>query len=159
MHAALQLALAAAAKDPPIIDLDLTVILQLIVFLTTAVLLSRLLFRPFLEVRNAREAGIEGARDDARRMDEEARARIADYDARLGRAKVKANDDRLALRGEAMVREREIGEKARGETQVLLDAARGKLERDAAEARHALEPRTREIAGAMARKILGREVA
>src|SRR4051794_23758886 len=77
---------AAAAKDPPIIDLDSTVLVQLVIFIITAVVLSRFLFKPYLAVRAARGAGIEGARDEARRMDEEAKARIADYETAFNTA-------------------------------------------------------------------------
>jgi F-type H+-transporting ATPase subunit b len=154
------LALAAeAAKDPPILDLDSTIVLQLLIFIVTMVVLSRFLFRPYLEVKAARGGGMEGARDDARRMDEEAQARLADYENSLAQARSKANAERAKLQAEAVKRDHEITDAARGATQAALDEARGKLDKDAAAARAQLEPRAQEIARSIFKKILGREAA
>lgn len=155
----LALAAAEAAQDPPLIDLDNTVFLQLALFVISALALSRFLFKPYLAMRAAREEGIEGARDAARRMDEEARAKIADYETRLARARVGANEERLKLRAEAAQREHEITDAARAKTHAAVDEARRKLDTEARDARKALEPRIAEIARAAAKKVLGREVA
>lgn len=149
---------AAAAKDPPLIDLDYTVLVTLVLFLVTAFVLSRFLFRPYLAVRAARDAGIAGARDEARRMDEEARGRMGDFDASLARAKVRANEERTKLRQEATERERSITDAARAKTQAALEASRVTLGKEAAAARAELAPRADQIAREMASKVLGREV-
>jgi F-type H+-transporting ATPase subunit b len=154
------LALAAeAAKDPPILDLDSTVFLQLGIFIVTALILSRFLFRPYLEVRAARSHGIEGAKEEARRMDEEAAARLADYQHALTQARSKASAERGRLQGDAVKRDHEITEAARVATQSALEQARARLDTDAKAARAQLEPRAQDIAKAIAKKILGREVA
>jgi F0F1-type ATP synthase membrane subunit b/b' len=150
---------AAAAKDPPIIDLDSTVLVQLAIFVVTALVLSRTLFRPYLAVKAARGAGIEGARDEARRMEEEAAAKVAGYDQAFAQARSRAGAERTKLQSEAVGRERQILDAARTSTGAALEQARKKLAADAAAARAQLEPRAQEIARAIARKILGREVA
>lgn len=159
MHTQALLAVAAAAKDPPLIDLDSTVAIQLVVFVLTAIVLSRFLFRPFLEMRAARERGIEGARDEAVRMEDEAKAKVADYEQRFARAKTRAADERGKLRVEAGEREHQIIDAARQETEKALGAARTQLEQDTAAARAQLAPRAQEIAKSIAKKVLGREVA
>lgn len=153
------IALAGAGGDPPLIDLDNTVFLQLGIFLIAALVLNKLLFKPYLAMRDAREQGIDGARDAARRMEEEARAKVADYEGQLARAKAKAAEERMKLRTEAAERERAITEAARTETQSVLEQARQRLDADAKAARAAMEPRTQEIARAIAKKVLGRDVA
>jgi F-type H+-transporting ATPase subunit b len=150
---------AAAAAESPLIDLDSTVFLQLFIFLVSAFLLTRVLFRPYLKVRAAREAGIEGAKEQARKMEEEARARMAEYDAAFTKAKVRATEERTKLRLEATERERQIVEDARQKTQTAVDDARKKLDQEAAEARRQLGPQADQIARSIAKKILGREVA
>ena len=150
---------AAAAKDPPIIDLDSTIFLQLAIFIVSALILTRFLFRPYLEIRAARGAGMEGAKEEARRMDERAAARMADYEASVAKARAKANAERGKLQAEAVGRDHEIAEAARTATQASLDQARKKLEVDADAARKELAPRAEAIARSIAKKILGREVA
>lgn len=153
------IAAGAAVKDPPLIDLDSTVFLQLGVFLITAVVLSKFLFKPFLAVRAEREAGIEGARAEALRLDEESKVRLSEYESALGKAKASAHDERKAIAHRARAEEHEISEAARQATQAVTDAARSTLERQATQAKAQLDARTLEIARTIARKILGREVA
>ena len=150
---------AAAAKDPPIIDLDSTIFLQLAIFVVSALILTRFLFRPYLEVRAARGAGMEGAKEEARRMDEQATARMADYEASVAKARAKANAERGKLQGEAVKRDHEIQEAARAATQSAIADARTRLDVDATAARAQLEPRAQEMGRSIAKKILGREVA
>jgi F-type H+-transporting ATPase subunit b len=158
MHPALIIA-AAAAKDPPLIDIDSTVFLQLVIFLVTLGVLSKFLFKPYLQVRSAREKGIDGAKDEARRMEQDAAQRIAEYETALTKAKTKANDERTKLRLEAAEREREMTEAARAKTQSALEEARKTLASEQAAARAELEPHADQIAHTIAKKILGREVA
>ena len=149
----------AAAKAPPIIDLDSTVFVQLAIFVITALVLSRFLFRPYLAIKAQRGLGMEGARDEARRLDEEAQARLADYESTFAAARARAGAERNKLQSEAVAREREILDAARGSTQGELESARTRLAADAAATRKQLEPRAQEIARSIAHKILGREVA
>lgn len=151
--------LAVAAKDPPLIDLDSTVFIQLVVFVVTALVLSRFLFKPFLAMRAQRTEGIEGARAQAATMEDEARTKITDYEQRFAKAKTRAADERGRLRVEAGERERTIIEAARKGTESAIGMARQQLDTDAATARMQLEPRAQEIARAIAKKVLGREVA
>lgn len=155
MHPTIALA-AQAVQDPPIIDLDHTVFLQLALFLVTFLVLSRLLFRPYLAMRAARERGIEGARDAARRMEEEADAKMADHESRLTKAKMKAQDERLGIRAEGSRHEREVLEAAREKTQATLVQARRQLEGEAKGARAELGSRTQELAQAIFARILAR---
>ena len=149
----------AAANAHPIIDLDSTVFVQLAIFVVTALVLSKYLFKPYLAIVAQRGAGMEGARDEARRLDEEAQARLADYDARMAAAKSHASAERGKLQSAAVVRDREISEAARASTHGALEVARAKLAKDAAETRAQLEPRAQEIARGIFKKILGREAA
>ena len=160
MNPTLVLAVAAApVKDPPLIDLDFTVLVQLVVFIITALILSRFLFRPFLSMRAARSQGIDGAREEAARMDDQAKAQIVDYETRFSKAKTKANDERAKVRNEAAEREREITDAARKQTETAIEGARSTLAVEADAARKSLEPRAQEIARTIAKKVLGREVA
>ena len=153
------LLLAAPAKDPPLIDLDGTVFVQWGIFLVTAALLSRFLFRPFLKVRADREAGIEGARQQAETMDEEARARLADYEGRLNKERLIALSDKQALRTEATRYERETSEAAQRQAHARLGEERGRIQAEAETARKQLEPRAAEMSRDIVKKLLGREVA
>ena len=149
----------AEEAPPPLIDLDGTVLLQFGLFVVMYILLRYVLFAPYLRMRADRDRGISGARDEAHKMEERARAIVTDYDARLGRAKQRGADERARVRSEAAARERQILGAARDEAGKSLDEARGKISGDAKTARAQLEAQSQALARTMAKKIIGREVA
>jgi F-type H+-transporting ATPase subunit b len=149
----------AVAKDPPIIDLDSTVLIQLLIFTITALFLNKFLFQPYLAVKKKRADGIDGAREAARRMEEEAAAKMAEYGQAFNAAKSKANAERGKLQSEAVAREGEIIAATRASVQKATEEAQTKLAADAKAARAQLEPRAQELARTIAEKVLGRKVA
>ena len=157
MYGALALALAAS-DDVPLIDIDHTLWIQLGIFLLLMIFLSKVVFGPYLKLRDAREKGIEGARGEAKQMQQGAAERVADYEGRLLQAKQRGAEEKARLRAEGADRERDILGRAREETMRSVDAARAKLHQETAKLRTDMAPRVSDLAGAVARKLLGREV-
>lgn len=151
--------LTAAAGGHPLIDIDGTVFIQLAIFLVLTLIATRMLFRPYLRLRDERAAGIEGAREEAARMQAQATAQLSDYEAKLATARAKAEDERRSMRAEASAYEREVVDKSRAEATNAVEHAYGVITRDTEAARAQLAPRAGEIARQVATKLLGREVA
>ena len=157
--ATLLIVAAPEEASPPLIDVDGTVFVQFAFFVIMLVVLSRVLFKPYLAMRDARHKGIEGAREEASSMQERARATNADYDAKLTRERLRGADERAKLRGEGAIYERQVLGAARDESQKTLDAARGKIAADADQARAKLAAESSTLAKQIVKKILGREAA
>ncbi|RMH41299.1 MAG: hypothetical protein D6689_11470 [Deltaproteobacteria bacterium] len=150
---------AASGGGHPLIDLDLTVAVQLVLFALTALVATRLLFRPYLAVRDERIAGIEGARAEAERMSAQADAQLADYETKLAQARARAEEERRKLRAEAAAHQREVLERTRERALAAQAEAAATIARETEAARAQLAPRADEIARAIAARLLGREVA
>lgn len=159
MFVATLLIAAQEEAPPPLIDVDGTLFVQFALFLIMLFILSRLVFRPYLKLRDERHKGIEGAREAAVGMQERARAVNAEYDANLMRARQRGAEERQRLRSEAAGYERQVLGAARDESQKALDAARGKITADAKAARDKLAAESTVMARQIVTKILGREVA
>jgi F-type H+-transporting ATPase subunit b len=157
MYGALALAVAAS-DDVPLIDIDHTLWIQLGIFLLLMLFLSKVVFGPYLKLKDARAKGIEGARAEATSMQQGAAERVADYEARLLQAKQRGAEEKARLRAEGADREREILTLTRTETTRSVEAARASLHQEAAKLRADMAPRVGELAAAMARKLLGRDV-
>jgi F-type H+-transporting ATPase subunit b len=157
--ATLLIAAQQEEAPPPLIDVDGTLFVQFALFLIMLFILSRLVFRPYLKLRDDRHKGIEGAREEATKMQERSRAVNADYDAQLTRARQRGAEERQRLRSEAAVYERQVLGAARDESQKALDSARGKIASDASAAREKLAAESTTMARQIVTKILGREVA
>ncbi len=154
-----QAASAIASGAHPLIDVDGTVVVQFVLFLVMYVVANKMLFQPYLALRERRRAGIEGARAEAERMTAEADAKLADYEKRLASARAKGNEEGRKLRGEASAHERDVTEKARTSAQKAIDEASTKMRAEVEEARGKLMPEANVLAQKMASKLLGREVA
>jgi F-type H+-transporting ATPase subunit b len=149
---------APLKEEHPLIDIDHTVWIQLLLFFIVAFIGSRLLFRPYLRMRDERAAGIEGARDEAVRLSTEADARLAHYEREIAVARSRAQDERRTMRTEAAVKQREATEKARADAGKAFDEARLRVERETNLARQQLMPRATQVAEEIAGKLLGRKV-
>jgi F-type H+-transporting ATPase subunit b len=149
---------APRAEEHPLIDIDNTVWVQLVLFMLVALIGSRLLFRPYLKMRDKRAAGIEGARAEASQMTAEAGARVADYEQKLTVARNRALEERRTIRTQAAERQRELTEAARAESTAALDQAKARIASETATARGALRPHATQVADDMAAKLLGRKV-
>lgn len=156
MHEPVMLTVAA---EGALIDIDSTLFIQAVLFAVMGFIASKLLFRPYLRMREERAAGIEGARDDAERMQAEAAARLTEYEEKLAAARSRAQVEQRKIRSEAADHEREVTDKARAEANKAITSAREKVDSEVEAARNELMPRADELARDMVSKLLEREVA
>lgn len=151
-------ALVSLASGHPLIDLDLTAVLQFALFLVVLWLTRKFLFLPYLALRERRKAGIEGAREEATRMTAQADARLADYEKQLAVARDRAGEEGRKIRAEAANHEREVTDRARATAQKTIDAAQATMRAQTEQARAQLMPQAAALAKAISSKLLGREV-
>lgn len=155
----MHLPLVTLGSGGALIDVDSTLFIQLGIFAVFAFVATKMLFRPYLRMRDEREAGIEGARADAASLSAEADARLADYQGTIASARSRAQNEQRKIRAEAATHEREVTEKARTEATRTIDEARATIAKERAAAQAELTPRAEAIARQVATKLLGREVA
>lgn len=148
-----------ASGGHPLIDIDGTVFIQFALFLVMFLITNKMLFQPYLALRERRRAGIEGARAEAERMTAEADAKLADYEKQLAVARAKGNEEGRKLRSEATAHERDVTDQARAAAQKAIDEAGAKMKTEVEDARAKLLPEANMLAQKMASKLLGREVA
>jgi F-type H+-transporting ATPase subunit b len=151
--------IAVAAEGHPLIDIDGTILLQFGLFVAMFVLANKLLFQPYLALREKRIAGIDGARAEAERMNAEAEAKLAEYELKLTTARNKAAEETRAVRAEAAKHEQEVTDKSRKASQDAMNTAAAKVKSETEAARAELASRADAIARQMAKQLLGREVA
>jgi F-type H+-transporting ATPase subunit b len=143
----------------PLIDFDFTALIQLVIFAIVGFSASRLLFRPYLKMREERSAGIEGSRAEAEQMTAKAEAQMADYDAKLAEARRRADEERRNARTEAASHQQEITDKARKESVASISSAQRQVAEKAQATRDQLLPKADDIGAEIASRLLGRKVA
>jgi len=154
-----QTPIVSLAGGHPLIDFDGTIVVQLVLFLVLFVIANRFLFQPYLQLRERRRAGIEGAREEAERMTAQADAKLADYEKQLAVARDRANDEGRKVRLDAAADERKLTDAAKANAQKAIDDAQATMRRETEAARAQLMPQADALARAISSKLLGREVA
>ena len=152
-------ALSTLASGHPLIDIDWTVLVQFGLFLLLFVVANKLLFQPYLALRERRKLGIDGAKAEAENMVATADAKLADYEKQLSAARSRANEEGRKVRAEAAAHEKDVTDRARTEAQKAIDEAATKMKQETDAARLQLLPQANALARQIASKLLGREGA
>ena len=139
-------------------DIDRTVFVQMAVFVMLIVVLSPLLFKPVLRLFEERERRTEGARTDARLMQEKAEALLVRYQSKLEDVKRAAAEERDRLRTETLRLEAEILDKARASNARIVDEGRARFHAEIETIRRDLDVYSRRISKEISAAVLGREM-
>lgn len=140
------------------IDFDRTVLVQMALFVLLMLVLAPTLFGPLLRLFEERERRTEGARAEAREMQERAGELLLRYQTELGRVQQVAAVERERLRTETMRLEAKILDEARAATTAIVEQGRNHLNVEIAKIRAELDSKTRHISGEIAKSVMGREV-
>lgn len=140
------------------IELNLAFVVQLINFGILVLVLNIFLYKPIRRVLAERRQVIDSARDKAASVDLEVQEKMARYEARLRDAKTEASGRRAEALKLAQAEEAAVLEKARKEAADTLGAIRGKVAKEAAEAREILVRQAETLSADICEKILGRSL-
>lgn len=141
------------------VDFDLTFLVQFVLFTMFVLVMKPLLFDPLLRVFEERERRTEGAKQEARLMDEKAGVLQEEYETELERVRHQAGLERERLRAETAKLEAQIMTEARAETGRILAAGKARIALEVEQLRADLDQKKPAMAAEIASKVLGREVA
>jgi F-type H+-transporting ATPase subunit b len=140
------------------IDFDLTFIGQMVVFAALVFALKPLLFDPVLGLFEEREKRTEGARAEARQMQERAGELLVEYETELERVNRVAAEERDRIRAETAKLEAEILAEARAVSTKIVEQGRARIEQEIRSIRFDLGKESERLARDIATRVLGREV-
>src|ERR1700690_3431373 len=83
-----------------VVDLDVTLVGQVVLLLVLLVVLKPLLFEPMLKLFEEREKRTEGAKLQAGKMDEAPAGALSKYEGEMQKARAAGNAERDKLRGQ-----------------------------------------------------------
>jgi F-type H+-transporting ATPase subunit b len=142
-----------------VIDVDGSLLIQLAIFFIAFEMMRRLVFRPMIALFDAREASIDGAKREARRLEGEAEEKLRAFETEMKKVRTEAGAERDVIRQDAARLERELLSKAREDADTMMGEAEAKMEREASKIRADMKASVPVLAGQIATKLLGREVA
>lgn len=134
---------------------DFTFVIQLGTFLVLLLVLSRLLFAPFLDVLSERAERTSGDIEKAAASRAEVESLSARVDAELAKARSAANAEVDAVRAATREEAARLFQAAHEEATARLAELRGQVQAATAEARGTLASDARSLADAMVSAVLG----
>ena len=140
------------------IELNLAFFVQLINFGILVLVLNIFLYKPIRKVLAERRQVIDSARDKAASVDLEVQQKMALYEAKLLDAKTEATGRKAEALKQAQVEETAVLEKARKEASDTIGSIRGKVAKEAADARALLTTQAQALSNDICEKILGRSL-
>jgi F-type H+-transporting ATPase subunit b len=141
--------LAAAA-----IDIDATVLVQMVLFLITIFLLHNVLFKPYLRTLDARKEAVEGSREEAGELDARAAALMVEYDEKMMAARRDAKEVRDSLRNQGLAEQNDVIDEVRTELTAKLGDERNRIALQVEEAKKQIQSRSQGLAEAMVKKVI-----
>jgi F-type H+-transporting ATPase subunit b len=141
-----------------VIQINITLLVQVINFLILLFILNAILYKPLLGIVRQREAKIQGDRDKAGELAKEVEDQENRHQEELAQARQTAAQEKAALLAVAKKEESAILDKARKEAGTIVEDMKGSIQAEAAEVRKSLQAEMSPLANSIAEKILGRAV-
>ena len=141
------------------LDFDNTLVFQIAIFVLLMFLLEPLLFAPVLRVFALREERTEGAKTQARELDEQAGELYQRYQRELERVNRVAAEERDRVRAETSKLEAEILQEARAATARVVEEGRRQVSAEMTRIRFDLGRESERLSQDIAQRVLGREAS
>ncbi len=149
--------LLAASSDVNV-DIDLSFVAHIALFGLFIIVLKPVLFDPLLKLFEAREKLTDGARAEARKMDERAAELVSRFEAEIETVRRDAAVERDRLRAETAKLEARMLEEAKADAARILSAGRAQISSEVEALRKDLDAARPALAQQIASKMLAREV-
>ncbi len=140
------------------IDINITLLIQLINFIVLLVVLNFLLFKPIRQIMQEREQGISSALGDAKIAQDRMQKLLDNYNVSLAESKQKAATTYNAIYQRGIDAQREMISAERSKAGEALDRARAEIASASAEARADLRKEAERLSQDITSKLLGRAV-
>ena len=127
-------------------------------FVGTILLLNKILFKPLLELDEKREQLTSGTSSEAKELKLKAEQTIKGYNEKINDARIQTQEQKNLIRKQAQNSAAEMIERARGETNSLLEDAKTKIEKEAQIIREKIKPEIELIAKDVASKLINKEI-
>ena len=137
---------------------DLTLVVQMVIFLALIFILNLLLYKPILSIIDRRKKQLEESENEIKLFNESVEKRVAEYEEKLKQAKLKASEQKKEIIQEGVNQAKNIVDAVRNEIPSIAREFQQKMDKEIDKAKAVLDGRYKDLSMEIARKILGRPV-
>lgn len=149
--------LSVCLSGGAVIDLDGTFVVQLAIFFIALIILRAFVFKPLLQVFDAREEAIDGAKKQATLLSTDTGDKEIAFNKQMHQAKLAAAREREKLRGQGLALEKNLLEKVRKETNALVEESKDQMIQQGEKVRTEIHSSVPQLASQIVQKVLERE--
>jgi len=142
-----------------VISVNWTLGLQFVNFIILLIILNKILYRPLMTVIAERREAIDGSYERAKSLEADIEEKMQRYQQQLSEAKAVASAERNMLRKTAIEEEAALLSEAHTKATSRLQVIKARVASEAAGASKTLKSEAESLAGLIAVKILGRDLA
>lgn len=121
-------------------EINATIIVQLVVFLSLMLWLSKVLFAPLMKLFDARELRIQGSKDAAKELEAQGLEKLAYVEARMKQAQKESREMFAVLKAEGAAYHRTLVDDARSKARSKMTEAKIRIATDLEKARSQMSP-------------------
>lgn len=140
------------------LDIDITLLIQMANFLALMVILNLILYRPLRKIIAERKEKVSGLEREIEGLIKNASQRLEDFKVKMGGAHERGNKEKEILKNEGLGEEKQIISKTRSEAEASKSQMLSQVEQDADKAKEELKGQVSGFASDIAAKILGRSI-
>jgi F-type H+-transporting ATPase subunit b len=140
------------------IDINVSLFIQLINFIVLLIALNFILFNPIRQIMQEREQGISSALEDAKTAQHRMQSLLDDYNSSLAESKQKATVTYNTIYQQGLDAQRDMISAERAKAGEMLDKARAEIAAASNTARTDLQKEAERLAQDITSKLLGRAV-
>lgn len=135
-------------------EINATIIVQLTVFLTLTLWLSKVLFKPLMELFDERELRIQGSKEQAKALEESGHHKLAYLEERTKQAQREAREMLAGLKAEGVLYHRRLVDEAKAEAKVKIESAKKRIQGDLSRAKAEMLPYVEENAALLVNRFV-----
>jgi len=141
-----------------VINLNVTLFIQIINFLVLLFILNAILYKPILAKLREREAKLRQDREKAMELEQKVLDQENLHQEELAKARQVSAQDKLAMLSEAKKKEADFLSKARDEAARIVENMKTAIQAEAVQVRQRLKEDMTPLARSIAEKLLGRAI-
>jgi F-type H+-transporting ATPase subunit b len=141
------------------IEVNLTIVIQVVQFLILVFILNRILFRPISQAIEERDGKIAAWEEKTRTLQETVRTKIESYEKELAEVRTRAKEEQQQISNELKEREEEKVNVVFEEAAQIVASTKQALQEETKRLRQELRRQVEEVAQMVTEKVLGRKVS
>jgi F-type H+-transporting ATPase subunit b len=141
------------------LNINATLLFQIINFIILIFILDLILFKPLLRLREEREKLTAGKEEESRHQEAQAESMREEYTRKLQEARLQGRMKKELLEKAGTLIEKEMVAKVREEAASILKETKAQIEQEMKKTRESLASQIQLLSSQIAKKILGREIA